>query len=119
MSTNIGWIGIDLDGTLAVYDGWKGADHIGDPVPAMLLRVRRWLVAGKEVRIVTARVGPQKDVNDTIRQREIIDAWCLKHLGVTLPITASKDYAMECLYDDRCIQVETNTGKLIGVKEKE
>jgi len=28
-----GWVGVDLDGTLAHYDGWKGADHIGEPGP--------------------------------------------------------------------------------------
>ena len=27
-----GWYGFDLDGTLAKYDGWKGIDHIGEPV---------------------------------------------------------------------------------------
>lgn len=26
-----GWIGVDLDGTLAEYHGWKGAEHIGQP----------------------------------------------------------------------------------------
>jgi hypothetical protein len=31
MSTG-GWIGVDLDGTLAHYDGWKGIDHIGEPI---------------------------------------------------------------------------------------
>ena len=36
-----GWIGVDLDGTLAMYDGWVGVSHIGEPVPAMLQRVRR------------------------------------------------------------------------------
>jgi len=24
---------VDLDGTLAFYDSWKGIDHIGDPLP--------------------------------------------------------------------------------------
>ena len=24
-----GWIGVDLDGTLADYHGWRGAEHIG------------------------------------------------------------------------------------------
>ena len=45
MSTS-GWVGVDLDGTLAQYDGWKGVDHIGDPVPKMLERVRNWLADG-------------------------------------------------------------------------
>ena len=35
-----GWIGVDLDGTLAHYNGWKGIEHVGDPVPAMIDRVR-------------------------------------------------------------------------------
>ena len=34
------WIGVDLDGTLARYDGWRGLDRIGEPVPVMLARVR-------------------------------------------------------------------------------
>lgn len=33
-----GWIGVDLDGTLAEYHGWKGVDHIGPPVTLRLLR---------------------------------------------------------------------------------
>jgi hypothetical protein len=50
-----GWIGVDLDGTLAHYDGWKGADHIGAPIPAMVERVKGWLAEGKTVKIFTAR----------------------------------------------------------------
>lgn len=26
-------VAVDLDGVLASYDGWKGIDHIGDPIP--------------------------------------------------------------------------------------
>lgn len=26
-------VAVDLDGVLAQYDGWKGVDHIGDPIP--------------------------------------------------------------------------------------
>ena len=29
------WIGFDLDGTLAEYDGWKGIEHIGKPIKPM------------------------------------------------------------------------------------
>ena len=52
-----GWIGVDLDGTLAYYDQWRGALHIGEPIPVMLERVKRWLDEGKDVRIFTARVN--------------------------------------------------------------
>ena len=27
------YVAIDLDGTLAEYNGWKGLDHIGEPKP--------------------------------------------------------------------------------------
>ena len=30
------WIGVDLDGTLAVAEPWQGFEHIGKPVPNML-----------------------------------------------------------------------------------
>lgn len=35
-----GWIGVDLDGTLAHYSGWSDPDHIGEPIPAALLNLR-------------------------------------------------------------------------------
>lgn len=40
---NLGWIGVDLDGTLAVYKGWNGPEHIGEPIPIMIDRVKLWI----------------------------------------------------------------------------
>ena len=40
------WIGVDLDGTLAKYNGWSGIENIGDPVPLMLMRVKEWIKNG-------------------------------------------------------------------------
>ncbi len=105
-----GWIGVDLDGCLAKYEGWVNAGHVGEPVPKMLARVKCWLAEGIEVRIFTARVGPQKDVNETIRAREAIEKWCQEHLHAVLPITATKDFQMMSLWDDRCVQVIPNSG---------
>jgi len=99
-----GWIGVDLDGTLAHYDGWREADHIGPPVPAMLERVLRWLAEGVEVRIFTARAC----VADQI---PAVEAWCEEHLGQRLTVTCQKDFAMIELWDDRCIRVVTNEGR--------
>lgn len=62
MSSKKGWIGVDLDGTLAHYDEWRGVSHVGEPVPLMLERVRRWLGEGREVRILTARVSGSASV---------------------------------------------------------
>lgn len=114
-----GWIGVDLDGTLAMYDGFKGPEHIGAPIPAMVERVKRWLAEGREVRIFTARVGACNMVNDQgVRDcntfaeeaRKHVQAWCLKHIGIVLQVTATKDFGMVELWDDRCVQVQPNTG---------
>lgn len=102
-----GWIGVDLDGTLAFYDGWKGPEHIGEPVPKMAERVRKWIADGREVRIFTARaIVPE--------YTPVIHAWCKKHFGTHLPVTNCKDFGMVELWDDRCVQVQPNTGELVG-----
>lgn len=117
------WIGVDLDGTLAKGDGRLGPDAIGEPIPAMVERVKAWLAEGRDVRIFTARVaetglvkpsGFVADLEHCQAHRIGIELWCLQHLGRTLQVTAIKDAWMEVLYDDRARQVETNTGRLIG-----
>lgn len=107
------WIGVDLDGTLAHYEHYTGPADIGAPIPAMVERVKKWLAEGKEVRIFTARVWAGKSKNDAEEARRAIEAWTKEHLGRVLPITSEKDFGMVELYDDRCRQVETNTGKLL------
>lgn len=108
-----GWIGVDLDGTLAHYNGWRGVDHIGDPIPAMLARVKEWISMDKTVKIFTARVSiaPGRDRDEVIGY---IHAWCRRHGLPDLEVTNVKDFGMITLYDDRCVQVEMNTGRLIG-----
>lgn len=101
-----GWIGVDLDGTLAHYEGWKGGD-IGEPVGPMLARVKRWLAEGRDVRIFTARASTPELV-------PAIEAWCRRHLGRVLPVTNVKDYAMLELWDDRAVRVRMNTGIPVG-----
>lgn len=116
-----GWIGVDLDGTLAEYDGRQGVNHIGMPVPAMLERVIAWLDEGQEVRIFTDRVceRPESDsVAEVAKARIAIRKWLHVHLpkrlaltALTLPITNVKDRGMIELWDDRVVQVEKNTGR--------
>jgi hypothetical protein len=124
-----GWIGVDFDGTLAEYDHWRGADHVGAPIPAMVERVKRWLADGKNVRIFTARVySPSyaecgsivewtQRLNETINARRLIDAFCRQQFGRVLPITCTKDYQMYELWDDRAVQVIPNTGKRADGKQ--
>ena len=104
-----GWIGFDLDGTLAKHGSWQGPNHIGEPIPEMIERVRGYLRRRIEVRIVTARASTGDPA--TIAA---IEHWCISCIGQVLPITCSKDYQMLCLFDDRAIAVETNTGRILG-----
>lgn len=102
-----GWIGVDLDGTLAEYGGWQGPETIGYPIPIMMNRVRKWLAEGMTVKVFTARAS----IPDQIPP---VRAWLDKHGLQEVGITNVKDFAMITLYDDRCVQVEMNTGRLIG-----
>lgn len=120
MASSNGWIGVDLDGTLALWGPeYFGPGHnetvtaIGAPVPRMVKRIQYWRAQGIEVRIVTARVGVYGDVYGVgfaDRQRVMIETWCKQHIGEVLPVTASKDFDMMELWDDRCVQVLLNTG---------
>ena len=106
-----GWIGVDLDGTLAHYEGWT--EHIGEPIPAMVNRVKAWLAKGKEVRIFTARAfTPNGDPIDD--QFKKIYAWCYAQFSKPLPITNRKDIHMIELWDDRAVQVIPNIGEPVG-----
>ena len=115
------WIAVDFDGTLAEYHGWDG-DNLGKPIRPMVDRVLRWLAEGKAVKIFTARVGCSGKRSDVSldneefaeHQRNLITAWCIQHIGVALEVTATKDFAMVELWDDRAIQVVMNTGEIVG-----
>jgi hypothetical protein len=103
-----GWIGVDLDGTLAEYHGWKGIRHIGPPVPAMLERVNGWLREGVEVRIFTARVSRRSQRQIAV---QAIGNWCERHGLPRLQVTNIKDFQMIELWDDRAVRVEINVGR--------
>lgn len=108
----MGWIGVDLDGTLAEYGGtYLGPTNIGPPVPAMLERVKGWLEQGYEVRIFTARAC-MEGTWDYIQFVEAMHAWCLEHIGQTLKVTCVKDFGCIFIVDDRAMGVEPNTGRI-------
>jgi hypothetical protein len=130
MQLQKGWIGVDLDGTLAEYHGEFNTYKIGDPIPLMLSRVKGWLEEGKDVRIFTARVDGVPHVEsfsdpiavayyqDVPKVISVIQDWCEKHIGKRLPVTNKKDFHMIELWDDRCVQVELNTGVLMTDKAR-
>ena len=106
--TKQGWIGVDLDGTLAEYTEWKGPEHIGKPIKKMLDRVKKWIEDGQEVRIMTARAA--EDVEGYIIP---IEDWLEKYGIGGLDITHKKDFEMIELWDDRAVQVKPNTGERV------
>lgn len=125
-----GWIGFDLDGTLAMYDGWKGIDHIGAPIGPMVSLIKKYRAQGRRVKILTARIAPHRLEDGTIGEayitvpkgdggatrqyaRQYINDWCHFNLGFVPEIVYAKDQLMLELYDDRVKQVEPNTGIVI------
>lgn len=119
---------VDLDGTLAVYDRWRGHIHIGEPIPRMVDRVKQLLADGHYVTIFTARLagsdyvlgraanaamyltdGPDcKKYNDIA---VLIEEWCRMHIGQVLPITAEKKPYFHAILDDRAEQILLNDGR--------
>lgn len=106
------WIGCDLDGTLAEYHKWSGNPLvIGQPIAPMVNRIKALLAKGKTVKIFTARAYNPHEIPEVVKA---IQDWCEKHLGKRLEVTNTKDFNMIYLYDDRCVQVEKNTGVILG-----
>ncbi len=128
--SNSGYYAVDFDATLSYYNGFKGATVLGEPIPAMVDRVKQWIAEGKEIKIMTARVWAPllgsvgheefwKRVDEATNARRAIEDWTELHIGKRLEVTCQKDYNMIRLYDDRAVQVEPNTGRIIGDLEVE
>ena len=100
------WYGVDLDGTLAVWDENSTLASIGPPIPAMVHMVRCMVDNGIRVKIFTARACDPAQIPK-------IRAWMNQNGLPGLEITNVKDYYMERLYDDRAIRVERNTGRIL------
>lgn len=103
-------IAVDLDGTLAEYHGWQGVEHIGNPVPAMVAKVKKAHAEGKEIWIFTARVS---DPSEAPIAMEVITKWCKEHFIPYIGITSNKKKIFKEFWDDRAVQVVPNTGDFI------
>lgn len=108
------WIGVDFDGTLATYEGWRAqGEALGEPIPAMVARVRYWLAEGRyAIKIMTARASRSAPKRE--RDIGLIQRWCARHIGIIPDVVAEKDFAMVALYDDRAVAVDPNTGRAFG-----
>ena len=98
------WIGVDLDGTLAEYDEWRGMDHIGRPIPKMVERVKVWLADGQLVKILTARANTPEAI-------PYVKKWLVEVAGLPeLEVTNVKAHNVKEIWDDKARQVVPNTG---------
>jgi len=111
------WIGSDLDGTLAKYDGWKGWQHIGEPIPEMVERLKGYMARGLTVKIWTARASKVSLAKNNLQfeqMEKVIQDWTEKVFGKRLEVVTEKDCNMLFCFDDSVVQVDPNTGKIIG-----
>jgi len=106
------YIAFDLDGTTAKYDGWKGIEHIGEPIEKTVRMIKAFLAKGVKVKFLTARVATA-DAAERRRAREVIAAWSKEHIGQELEATCIKDRMMVRQYDDRARQVIENEGDVV------
>ena len=104
------WLAVDLDGTLAVYNGWSGEDHIGNLVLPIAEKIKQRVNDGWKVAIFTARVSGQ--ASEAAHAERIIWGWLednkIAHL--ISGITANKHKYFREFWDDRAIAVEINKG---------
>jgi hypothetical protein len=102
---------VDFDGTLAYFDTWKGPDHLGEPIPLMVRRVKNFLAKGDRVVIFTSRMNSDERYGkqNLDKMRSDIQAWCKLHIGQELEVSNEKG-PVDTLYDDRAFRVVRNTG---------
>ena len=81
-------VALDFDGVLADYHGWKGEDHVGDPLPGAQDFVGRLINAGYVV------------VIHSTRDRTVLTRWLLFHGFPPIEIAAQKPPAYIYI-DDR------------------
>ena len=105
------WLAVDLDGTLAYYDGWKldlitGKPLIGHPIKGIVEQVRDRYEDGWKIAIFTARADNNESVVD------IFD-WCKKYGIPCDMVTNIKSKKFKEFWDDRAYHVPRNSGFII------
>lgn len=106
-------IAVDLDGTLAFQKEppYGNPLDIGEPVPEMVERVKKWVAQGIRVEVFTARLHP-KYPTEKREMRAHIEKWVKKNIGVILKVTAMKSPNFTEIWDDRAKRVKRNMGIL-------
>lgn len=104
-------VAVDLDAVLAKYDGWRGVEHIGDPLPGAVEFTRALQALPCRVVIFTTRTNADPEISgrsesvDMLTQR--VRLWLDAHgfayddiyVGQGKPLAAAyiDDRAVPCL----------------------
>lgn len=105
-------IAIDLDGVLAEYDGWKGIEHIGKPIPGAKELIERLLKYGDTIIINTTRTSPEDNKGYTSEQLvENVKGWLQENgFPENVEIWSGEGKPGADIYiDDRALKHEPNT----------
>lgn len=95
---------VDLDGVLAQYDGWKGVDHIGEPIPGAKSFVESLCMIPAKVCIWTTRANSEANEESVDYLRSRIELW-LDHAAIpydSIHVGPGKPLAAAFI-DDRAI----------------
>lgn len=106
------WYGFDLDRTLAEYPP-KNGESIGKPISNIVRVLKQYIREGRDCRILTARVGPDKSTFEINAFKYDLDRWLRQHIGTTLLATCEKDHFVMEMWDDKAVQVVPNTGEIL------
>lgn len=101
-------IAVDLDGTIAEYKpGYAQRKYIGEPIEPIFSIIKSLDGRGHTIKIFTARANDPSHIPS-------IKKWLKKHGLGHIEVTNKKTPDMELFLDDRALQVEKNTGRILG-----
>jgi hypothetical protein len=97
---------VDLDGVLASYSGWKGVQHIGEPLPGAVEFTRR-LVEFARVVIYTTRCTEDMEGRDGLKAaelRQLVQDWLNRNNFAYDEVwTGQGKPIYSCVVDDRAV----------------
>ncbi len=100
---------LDLDGVLAIYDGWKGAKAIGPPIDGAL-EFAREIASYADIILYSVRFSPEGSPDRKLTAKEIIErievtrVWLNDHGFPEMEIYIGKGKPIASVYvDDRAV----------------
>lgn len=119
-------VAVDLDGVLARYDGWRGIDHIGEPIPGARAFVRV-LREQFEVVIFTTRCNTKLNREGANLLRNRIRDWLDQHgfeyddihtdQGKPAAVAYVDDRAVECRPESYENPIDCFTDAILDVQD--